>query len=73
MGMDQNPHTLWDKIVFEDGGRKRTLVVLRFSEQEMILLFIGLLSNYFISLFRDDTVIAKDFVAELTHFYVQSV
>ena len=41
--MDQKPHTLWDRIVFEDGGRKRTLVVLRFSVQEMILLFIGLL------------------------------
>ena len=68
MGMDQKPRTLWDKIVFEDGGRKRTLVVLRLSEQEMILLFIGLLSNYFISLFRDN-IIAKDFVAELTHFH----
>ena len=72
MGMDQKPRTLWDKIVFEDGGRKRTLVVLRFSEQVMILLFIGLLSNYFVSLFRDDTVIAKDFVVESTHFHVQS-
>ena len=42
MGMDQKPRTLWDKIVFEDGGRKRTLVVLRFSIQDMLLLFIGL-------------------------------
>ena len=42
MGMDQKPHTLWDRMVFEDGGRERTLVVLRFSVQEMILLFIGL-------------------------------
>ena len=46
MGMDQKPHTLWDRMAFEDGGRERererTLVVLRFSIQDMLLLFIGL-------------------------------
>ena len=46
MGMDQKPHSLWDRMVFEDGGRERTLVVLRFSVQEMILLFIGLLTLF---------------------------
>ena len=48
MGMDQKSHTLWDRMVFEDGGKRENSCCFEVvgTVQEMILLFIGLLTLF---------------------------